>query len=270
MLGKLFKYEGLAAARILLPLYGAIVLLTGMTIGFFHILPKNAGITLPTALFIITTALFVLGLIEVCIVTFCLSLVRFYKNLLSDEGYLTHTLPVSTGSKLFVHIAVSVFWMTVSILLVCVLLFLFFFSIDPEQTIRFVSQIIQDLQAEMNPSKAIAMLEMIPLYLLSVVTLFLQFFTALAVGAGIGSGKHKILNAVLVYLVIYVVRNIVGTMILLIPPLTFTMTDTGFGVYISEFAAANLVLGAVMIYELVFCAVYYCLIYFSMKKHLNL
>ena len=90
------------------------------------------------------------------------------------------------------------------------------------------------------------------------------------VGSGIGSGKHKILNAVLVYLVIYVVRNIVGTMILLIPPLTFTMTDTGFGVYISEFAAANLVLGAVMIYELVFCAVYYCLIYFSMKKHLNL
>lgn len=270
MLGKLFKYEGLAAARILLPLYGAIVLLTGMTIGFFHILPKNAGITLPTALFIITTALFVLGLVAVCIVTFCLSLVRFYKNLLSDEGYLTHTLPVSTGSKLFVHIATAVFWMTVSILMVCVLLFLLFLSIDPEHTINTLRLIMQDLQSEMNPSKAIVMLELIPLYLLSVVTLFLQFFAALTVGASIGSGKHKILNAVLVYLVIYVVRNIVGTLILVIPPISVTMTDTGFGVHISEFAAANMVLGAVMFYELAACAVYYCLTYFSMKKHLNL
>ena len=85
MLGKLLKYEFRATGRLFLPLYGALVifaLINALLLSFREI-PQ-----LPAVLAMLVNILLA---IAVFVVTFIVMIQRFYKNLLSDEGYLMFT-----------------------------------------------------------------------------------------------------------------------------------------------------------------------------------
>ncbi|HDF2774537.1 TPA: ABC transporter permease [Clostridioides difficile] len=86
MLGKLLKYELKASGRIFIPLYIAILIVAvfnGIFMNTNILQVQGIGILVLTSLFM------ALGV---------LTIQRFRKNLLGDEGYLMFTLPVSTSS----------------------------------------------------------------------------------------------------------------------------------------------------------------------------
>lgn len=90
MLGKLLKYELKASGRTFIPLYIAILVVAifngiFMNTDIFQI--KGIGILILMSLFM------ALG-----VLTIVVTIQRFRKNLLGDEGYLMFTLPVSTSS----------------------------------------------------------------------------------------------------------------------------------------------------------------------------
>lgn len=90
MLGKLLKYELKASGRTFIPLYIAILIVAVfngifMNTNIFQI--QGIGILILTSLFM------ALGVLTVVV-----TIQRFRKNLLGDEGYLMFTLPVSTSS----------------------------------------------------------------------------------------------------------------------------------------------------------------------------
>ncbi|MDR1194383.1 MAG: hypothetical protein LBK98_09515 [Peptococcaceae bacterium] len=99
MLTKLWLYEMRACGRILLPLYGALILLS-LLLGFLGRFSNDAfGVILPILLII-----FFGLLVAIFFVTLILLIQRFWRNLLKSEGYLMFTLPVSAyqlvGAKL--------------------------------------------------------------------------------------------------------------------------------------------------------------------------
>ena len=116
MLGKLLKYEFKATSRILLPLYGALLIfafivkifigtkLDGVNMDFLGGIPAVVSI-------------FTYGatMAAVFIVTIFIIIQRFYKNLLGDEGYLMNTLPVSTTSNISSKLISAIIWSLVSI-----------------------------------------------------------------------------------------------------------------------------------------------------------
>ncbi|MCR4781373.1 MAG: hypothetical protein K5851_01300 [Lachnospiraceae bacterium] len=94
MLGKLIKYDLKSMFRSLTPLFIAF-LIVGVLTGF--ILPSvndNNPVFMQ-----ITTGLLILLLVGLTIAVYVMTMIiiirRFYTNLLSDEGYLSFTLPVS-------------------------------------------------------------------------------------------------------------------------------------------------------------------------------
>lgn len=87
MLRKLIKYEFRATARVMLPLYLVTIVLALLT--------RGASLWLELATFIVAVVLAVF---------------RFRKNLLTDEGYVMFTLPVSPHSLVCSKLIVSTVW----------------------------------------------------------------------------------------------------------------------------------------------------------------
>ena len=91
MLGKLLKHEWIATAR----KYGLFYLVLGIVTlitAVMHALPKEHLFF--TVADIALIVIYILALICVFFCSTGMAVVRFYKNLVSDEGYLTFTLPV--------------------------------------------------------------------------------------------------------------------------------------------------------------------------------
>lgn len=106
MLRKLLKHEFRATGRVILPIFGLLLLsavganlsIRGMT---------NAQSTFLNTLGTILIMLFFLAIIAVGIVALAVMVSRFYKNLLQDEGYVMMTLPVSIHQQVWSKLIVS-------------------------------------------------------------------------------------------------------------------------------------------------------------------
>ncbi|MEG3074079.1 MAG: hypothetical protein RR867_07660 [Ruthenibacterium sp.] len=118
MLKKLIKYEFRTTGKIMLPLFGAALILAGTTKLFLtvgYLMLRNApdfvfGNNFLRGAGMLLTVLTVFALIALMMVVFINSALRFYKNLLGDEGYLMFTLPATAGQHVFSKLLVSLCW----------------------------------------------------------------------------------------------------------------------------------------------------------------
>ncbi|MEG1477897.1 MAG: hypothetical protein RSC20_00065 [Clostridiales bacterium] len=102
MLGKLLKYEFKATGRVLVPIY--ILMLLAALVGGFTFGP-NAG-TFSMIIIMIFAGLATASIVLTIIIT----VQRFNNNLLTDEGYLMFTLPVSTTKLILSKLIVAFCW----------------------------------------------------------------------------------------------------------------------------------------------------------------
>lgn len=99
MLGKLIKYDLKSLNRFLVMIH-ALLLLTALLVRYFLTGQIHSSTPQNSLLLALSITLYVLILIAVSFATAIIITIRFYKNLFSDEGYLTHTLPVTRGQHL--------------------------------------------------------------------------------------------------------------------------------------------------------------------------
>lgn len=101
MLGKLFKYEWRSISKLLLPIHG-FVLLFALLSRFYFTISGGTDALLNTDSTIIgtLTMLLIFALVivisSIAIFTYIYSGYHFHKNVFTDQGYLTNTLPVNT------------------------------------------------------------------------------------------------------------------------------------------------------------------------------
>lgn len=115
MFGKVFKYEMKAVRRILLPLYGAMIL-----VAFLFALSSMLSMNLSELrdrvpyfvdiLQVLLSLLFFGGLIACSVVTFVVLARRFYSNFLGNEGYLQLSLPVDIRTHLAARTLSAFIW----------------------------------------------------------------------------------------------------------------------------------------------------------------
>ena len=107
MLGKLIGYETKAFGRIMVPLYIAMLafaLFTGLSIRF---VPEDIMQGLPGVLIGMLYGVLMMAII---IMTCVLSVTRFYKNLLGQEGYLMFSLPTDTATLIVSKVISVLIW----------------------------------------------------------------------------------------------------------------------------------------------------------------
>lgn len=143
MIGRLLKYELRATARLYFPLYIAVLILAVLgrfsIFGFpwqvsggdgqglvFQVSPQVGGVLMNVVGFVITFVLFayVLVVLGAFVVHFIITLQRFWKNLMGDEGYLMFTLPVSTDALLWSKAVSVLIWSVATLLVVALSVFI--------------------------------------------------------------------------------------------------------------------------------------------------
>ena len=106
MLGKLFRHEWKATARLLLLLYLAVPAL--FLAGWLIRLIGNKFLILFPAILLVCAG------VALFFLTFAFLIMRYHKSMFGNEGYLTQTLPVGKGSLLFVKLCTSFLWVILS------------------------------------------------------------------------------------------------------------------------------------------------------------
>ena len=122
MLGKLLKHEFRATGRTMLPVLAvlsAVVLVTNLFVRFGDQLISRYR--LAAVLFALIVAAAVIGVIAAEVMAIVVMVQRFYKNLLGDEGYLMHTLPVNVHELVWSKLIVSLVWILATNLVIFLL-----------------------------------------------------------------------------------------------------------------------------------------------------
>ncbi|MDP4093589.1 MAG: hypothetical protein Q8920_09535 [Bacillota bacterium] len=109
MLSKLLKYEIKATVRIFLPLYVVLLVIAAINKGISALSPN--GVKVPE---VISTIIYGMILVGIFVMTLVVMIQRFYKNLLSDEGYLSFTLPTKTWKHIVSKLLIAMMWTVAS------------------------------------------------------------------------------------------------------------------------------------------------------------
>ena len=261
MLGKLIKYEFKATGRTFLPLYGAI-LLVALIQRFLGRSNKGVFEELNTLGNFTNLALGGL-LIALVVITLIVTIQRFQKNLLSDEGYLMFTLPVKIRSLIIAKMLVAVTWVILSgIVGVITFIVLFatgeFFAEVGQMFSIFIPRMMIMLQDEVGRMG----LFVITQFALATFLMYIQFvvliYLSLAIGQFPSFQKHRTAASFIAFFVINTAINWITGMTMLGSLYTEANMDPTRSLFIANIMA------------IVFIVVMFEGTTYILKKHLNL
>ena len=206
MLGKLIKHEFRATGRVMLPLLGAVLVLSPI-VGFIIRTFDRENYGGPVQLLGGTVVvLFFFAVAGICITSVVLMVRRFNSNLLQDEGYLMFTLPVSTHSLIWSKLIVSFVWFVVAAVSSAAFIAIVALTSHAEYNLSVVILFTDDLtQLVGGWNIAAYILEaLVCLFLFSCV-LCLHFYAAMALGHSFSD--HKTFLSVCFYVLLSIVSS---------------------------------------------------------------
>lgn len=206
MLGKLIKHEFKAISKILGILHIALFLTTIMGIIAIN-LSKNKSFEYISGL---TLFLYILILIAVAVAVMIYLVVRFYRNLFTDEGYLMNTLPVKPYELILSKLIVSFVWSIINGVCTLFSIFLLVLSQTSVSDILTVwNEITTDLLVEAGMSLNSLLFTGIIGAIISVIYMLLMFYAAIAIGQTMRN--HKVLFSLGAYVVLYIISQVIST-----------------------------------------------------------
>ena len=265
MLGKLLKYELQRSAKKFLPLvlgyFGVSVIISILTqdfVGnFFDDSPLAAiPVLLLLLYFGMTIALFVMG--------FFMSVSNFQKTLFTNEGYLMLTIPVKERNHIFAKLISSMVWATASIIVFFIsLVFLNFETLESyAETFKVMIQAFEE-----EP------LTCVLLFVLSLISfaggqLFFYFLVSAS-----NLFRKKILSGFIIVVISYIINSFTFT---LFREIMDNMLETPFTEYYRSYSKSDLMsyvnsmmIGCI-IYQLIYCVIFYFLTNYVVTKKFNL
>lgn len=250
MFSKLLKYEFKSTSRVMWLLYLGLIglaLLLGIVVRIGDVfglveyqssglyMNEEAVNTIVKTLLIFLGISYFLVMNAVFVITTVMIILRFYRNILGDEGYLMHTLPVSTTSLLNSKLTISFVWMIMAVASVVLSFFVFSITsgflgylIREGELVRVIKDVIEGVNWGTFTLFIITSI-------VSLISGILMFYFSMAIGNL--ANKNKFLFSVLAYLAINTVFSIFTSIMMVVggnmifdgfygdyDPLTFTNT----------------------------------------------
>lgn len=202
MLGKLMKHELWATAHAMLPIIGEMLLVAVMgnvcvRLGNGHDLPAAVNIII-----MLVMVLFFVGIFAIGLVTVYMMVRRFRDNLLRDEGYIMHTLPVSVHAQIWSKVLVSALWYALAAVTIVAAVVLLTFDADTPKVIVDLFKTLRLVDARI----AEIVIECLAMLVLASVTMSLSFDAALSVGHSFA--RHKMAASVATYIGLLILGQI--------------------------------------------------------------
>ncbi|MBR6513261.1 MAG: hypothetical protein IKT46_00365 [Clostridia bacterium] len=268
MFGKLLKHELRSYLRVLLPV--ELILIGIALIGRLVQLFESDSLIYSFMLTSALLAFFAAWIISTILIAI-LCVVRFYKNLFTGEGYLTFTLPVTTGQHLWVKIIGATAAGVISMVATLISLFII---CDTELLIEIFKVVIYLSKLAMDYigiNYIFFIIEIVISLFISGISQNLLIYACIAIGQT--ARKHRILWAIGVYFIHYLITQTISVAFQFISSvLSITGIFERFADFITkyymEFTHCMLTFSSLI--QLAICGVYFIITYFIIHKKLNL
>lgn len=272
MLNKLIKYDFKAMNRYLIPVH--IMLLITALLGrvlFVDRFLKNAEslTSVGEAALVIGVLLIVIIFMAAVFGTLALVGIYFYKNLFSDEGYLTQTLPVSRGKLLTSKTITGSLWIFVDETLVTFsVFFLIGGKVMKEIFINHRNEMWELMGIPGEVGYGIIILSIVVLFVVSAIANAATLYLSVVLGQLFSN--HRVLGAVVVYFCINTVISIISSIVGATTGTMSMVVENGSGITFSmyNFCIKLFVMGAGLEAAI---AVISCIVtYILMNRKLNM
>lgn len=205
MLGKLIKHEWKAVGKVLIIMHVALILMAiiGKVMLSIDVLRK-AELMWSSLL-----CLYVLSVIAVGVGTHIYLAMRFYKNMYTDEGYLSFTLPVKAWEHIFSKTLISLIWILVDavVISVSIIILVMYKGMGTD-----FLQVWNELVAVLTGNGMVVTwraIQMVITVILSLVSTSLTYYFSISIGQLFNS--HKMLAAVVVYFITVNALQVIST-----------------------------------------------------------
>ncbi len=207
MLKKLIKYEFRCTARYLGIIFPVFIVYALLYRGSMQLMIIN-GSPIFAVIFAGMSIGYMFMLYALIYVPFFYSVFRFYKNLVTDEGYLMHTLPVTPNQLVMSKLIVAMTWTTASVICIAgsVCLILAGNSLGESE-----------LPQELNISRYVIIPVILGILLLIVAlaSSFLQIYYSIAIGQT--KNSNRALWSIVIYIGINFAVSIISTVAVIVP-----------------------------------------------------
>lgn len=258
MLGKLMKYEFKATSRIFLPLFAALILVTivsNLLLGANTATPSVIAYTVSFAL-----------MVGIAVATFVITIQRFSKNLIGDEGYLMFTLPTSTEGLVFSKLFVSTIWQIASAIVVLLGIYIMTLGVFQEVDFKAIIEAIKQFFSGIDAHSVLFLVEAFVALIVSTFAGTLMIYCCIALSMLFNKRRG------LVSFVAFIGFTIIGEAII------GTAARLGLGQLIIDFvngitsmnARLHVAMLGIILVCAVICAVFYLITRTMLKNKLNL
>ena len=263
MLSKLLKYEIKATGRIFLPLFLALLIFAGITKFLSVISPEK--MSTPATL---SMVIYIIIMVGMFVMTCIMMIQRFYRNLLSEEGYLMLTLPVRPWEHIVTKLLVSMLWIVASGMAALIsILIIALQKGDFTRIIAASAAFIQHMHVHLGTSLYLYSLEIILSIFISLASAIMIVYASIAIGHLFS--QHKMLASFGAFILLNTISQILfmlfGSGIANLSNINFSSND---------FMGMQSVIQQVIAYGIVFTgllgAAYFAVTNFILSKRLNL
>ncbi len=211
MVKKLLKHEIIAYSRTILPIY---IILLGVAVltrfvQFFESDTISYNIVNTSSIVMLVVASVVCA-----VMSYFVGITRFYKNLFTNEGYLTLTLPVTTAQHIFTKSIVAVMFNILSVVAIAVSVLVATLGDVANEIIKAVAYLIKLFFKTAEVNGAFYAVEIITVLLISIFSSYLLFYACISVGQL--AKKNRVLAAFGAYFAHYIITQIIGTIFVIV------------------------------------------------------
>ena len=273
MVRKLIKYDFRSYFRLLLPVQLILIgiALINRIVQIFEPAEKMSmlGDSTYNSIFVSSLVLYFISIAVCLIMTVIVAIVRFYQGMYTNEGYLSHTLPVTPTQHIIAKLLVSFLFILGSSLAVDISVLVITFGDLQVELFKAGAYLLGDLYNQLGANLIFYAIEIVAYALISVFTTLLMFYFCVSIGQL--AAKKKVLAAFGVFFGLYVLSQIIGTVFVVFCTLNPEMIESVFewcGEHVLE--AIHIFLCGEIVYDLIIGAVYFLITKYIMSKKLNL
>ncbi|MCI8930526.1 MAG: hypothetical protein HFI02_04690 [Lachnospiraceae bacterium] len=279
MLKKLFKYEWVFFWKVPTAINVFLIIVTivgviSLASPFWELNLWGIDVLLGLAIFFYIMAIFACSIAVTVYVA-----VRYYKNIYTDEGYLTNTLPVTARQIVLSKLFTGLIWTLLTGIVVSIsvlsLVYTAFYASDSgfwADVMRDFPDFLAIFREEMGISFSFYLLLLLIQTVLSSAFSILKIYTAIALGQLFT--KHKVAGAFLWYVGEFIIFQIISSITTNASPLSGGVFGYAFGVsYYNYSRLGDIIIPSTLISiatTLIFSAVLYFITEHMLKNQLNL
>ena len=268
MVKKLIKYDFASYMRLLLPVQ--LILLGIAALNRLIQLFEDSNSSVYDIVFGSSVFLYVVSIVVALVLTFVVSIVRFYQGMYTNEGYLNHTLPVTPTQHIFSKLIVSILFYLGTFLAIFLSFMIVTLGELNIEIFKASGYLFNRIMTEVGGHAVLYVIEILLILFAGLISMTLCIYFCISVGQL--AQKRKILLAFGVYFGLYIVEQIIGTILIVLYTTIGPYVMPGILEWASThwIAFIHIFLNGIFVVELLTALIYFLITRFIMSKKLNL